>query len=244
MIAHNEANNLARSLPSVVGWTGEIIVVINDCTDATREVALQFGARVEERPWTCRRDQKNLALDLATLPWVLALDADEVVSPELKEEMIRFIQSNGTGWAGARFPRRTWFMGRWITHGDWYPDYNLRLFRRTRGRWGGSREHDKLQLDGPCITLAGHLDHYSFPSLLDNVRKIPDFAEAFASEQIERGRRWSLFQTLVRPIWRFFRCYILRRGFLDGFPGFYIAIVTALYTFIRYARWYEKERLG
>ncbi len=244
MIARNEAANLPRSLAPVADWAAEIIVVINDCTDNTREVASGFGARVEERPWTCRRDQKNVALDLATQPWVLALDADEVVTPELREAITRFVQADGAGFDGARFPRRTWFMGRWITHGDWYPDYSLRLFRRKQGCWSGSREHDKLHLDGTLTTLPDHLDHYSFPSLLDNVRKIPEYADAFAREQVESGRRWSLLHTLFRPVWRFIRGYILKRGFLDGFPGFYIATVTALYTFVRYARWYERERLG
>lgn len=244
MIARNEAANLPRSLGSVAEWSGEIILVLNDTTDQSRAIAESFGARVEERPWTCRRDQKSIALELATQPWVLALDADEVVSPELREAITRFILADGDGYDGARFPRRTWFMGRWITHGDWYPDYSLRLFRRGQARWAGSREHDKLHLDGPCATLPAHLDHYSFPSLLDNVRKIPEFADAFAHEQVEAGRRWSLGHTLTRPLWRFFRGYILRRGFLDGFPGLYIAVTTALYTFVRYARWYERERLA
>ncbi|MFQ3671830.1 MAG: glycosyltransferase family 2 protein [Verrucomicrobiia bacterium] len=243
MIARNEAANLPRSLASVHGWTSEIILLLNDTTDDSRAIAQTFGARVEERPWTCRRDQKNLALDLATQPWILALDADEVVSPQLQTAIADFIQAGGRGCQGARFPRRTWFMGRWITHGDWYPDYNLRLFRRGHGRWAGSREHDKLHLDGTAATLPAHLDHYSFPSLLDNIRKIPEYADAFAREQIEAGRRWSLLHTLFRPLWRFFRGYILRRGFLDGFPGLYIAATTALYTFVRYALWYERERL-
>jgi glycosyltransferase involved in cell wall biosynthesis len=239
MIAHNEAHNLSRSLKPLPGWATQIVVVINDCTDATKEIALAHGAEVHERPWTCRRDQKNLALDLASQPWVLALDADEELSEELRQEIEAFIEEDGHGAHGAKFPRRTWFMNRWILHGDWYPDLSLRLFRRTSARWSGSREHDKIELTGPCAQLRHHLNHYSFPTLLDNVRKIPDFSEAFAREQIEAGRSWSLLQTLTRPWWRFFRCYVLRAGFLDGYPGLYIAVTTALYTFVRYSRWYE-----
>ncbi|CAB4244232.1 Glycosyltransferase [Methylacidimicrobium sp. AP8] len=241
MIACNEERNLPRSLGSVAGWVEEIIVVVNDCTDATAQIAREFGARVEERAWTCRRDQKNAALALATRPWVLGLDADEEVSPEMRRAIEEFFSGADRRFDGVAFRRKTWFLNRWITHGDWYPDYNLRLFRRERGRWGGNREHDKLILDGRVKKERAELLHYSFPAVEDNVRKIPTFVAAFADERRERGTgfRWS--DLLLRPLWRFVRGYLLRLGFLDGFPGFYIAAVTALATFVRYAKLYERQ---
>lgn len=241
MIACNEARNLPRSLGSVAGWVEEIIVVINDCTDQTPRIAREFGARVEERSWTCRRDQKNVALELATQPWVLGLDADEEVSPEMRKVLEKFFSRSEPKFDGISFRRKTWFLNRWITHGDWYPDYNLRLFRRDRGRWGGNREHDKLILAGREKRVRAELLHYSFPTVEDNVRKIPTFAAAFAEERQAKGIGFQWRDLLFRPLWRFVRGYILRLGFLDGFPGFYIAVVTALATFVRYAKLYERQ---
>ncbi len=241
MIACNEARNLPRSLGSVAGWVEEIVVVVNDCTDPTPQIAREFGARVEAHAWTCRRDQKNVALALATQPWVLGLDADEEVSPEMRKAVEEFFSGAERKFDGASFRRKTWFLNRWITHGDWYPDYNLRLFRRGRGRWGGNREHDKLILDGRVRKVRADLLHYSFPTVEDNVRKIPAFAAAFADEREGRGMGFHWPELFFRPFWRFLRGYFFRLGFLDGFPGLYIATVTALATFVRYAKLYERE---
>ncbi|MDD4933352.1 MAG: glycosyltransferase family 2 protein [Methylacidiphilaceae bacterium] len=241
MIACNEARNLPRSLGSVAGWVEEIIVVVNDCIDRTPQIAREFGARVEEHSWTCRRDQKNVALALATQPWVLGLDADEEVSLEMRKAIQEFFSGADQKFDGASFRRKTWFLNRWITHGDWYPDYNLRLFRRGRGRWGGNREHDKLLLDGRMKRMRAELLHYSFPTVEDNVRKITAFAAAFAEERQRKGLGFQWKDLLLRPLWRFVRGYVFRLGFLDGFPGLYIATVTAVATFVRYAKLYELE---
>lgn len=242
MTSRNEAHNLPRSLGSVAGWTSEIVVVVNDCTDGTEDVARGFGARVIPHAWEGYRDQKRFALVQCTQPWVLALDADEEVSPELRADIFRFFEGDHDRFSGAMFPRKVWFLGRWITHGDWYPDWSLRLFRRGSGQWQGSPEHDKIELDGPCARLRGELLHYSNPTLNSHVGKIPVFADYFLRRQLEAGRKWSLAESLIRPWWRFVRCYVLRRGFLDGFPGYYIARATAFATFVRYSRLYEHER--
>jgi hypothetical protein len=143
---------------------------------------------------------------------------------------------------GARFPRQVWFIDRWIRHGDWYPDYCLRLVRRGRGRWSGdSFVHEKMVCDGPVATLTGDLNHYSFPSLSSQVSKINPFADLFVRKERQRGRRFSTGAAFFRPLWRFFRAYILRRGFLDGFPGFYIAWANAFAALVRYSRLYEEE---
>lgn len=240
MIAHNEAHNLPKSLGSVHGWVTEIVLVVNDCTDDTVAVAESFGARVVAHPWSCRRDQKNVALDLTTQPWVLALDADEAVCEILRESIVEFLEHPSQMVNGAFFARKTWFLGRWITHGEWYPDYSLRLIRRGHARWGGSPEHDKIELDGKPVKLRGDLLHHSFPDINTNLRKITIFADANLKERIREGRvRWSLLETLFRPTWRFFRSYVIRGGFLDGYPGFFIAWSTAFAVFIKYSRLYE-----
>ncbi len=249
IVAKNEAHTLARCLASVRGWTAEIVVALNDTTDASEEIARAAGARVHRLPWQGYRDTKNAALALAAHDWVLSLDADEEVSPALRESIARFFREE-TGnasparahLAGARFPRKVWFIDRWITHGDWYPDHSLRLFDRRRARWGGDAfVHEKVEIEGPVATLRGDLHHYSFPTLAAHVAKINPFAELFVQQQQARGARFSLGAALLRPGWRFFRAYVLKRGFLDGYPGFYIACATAFGTFVRYSRLYEAE---
>jgi glycosyltransferase involved in cell wall biosynthesis len=239
IIARNEERNLPRCLASVRGWVDEIVVALNDTTDGSEPIARGAGALVRHLSWQGYRDTKNAALALAKHNWVLSLDADEEVSPALQAD-IRAFFGDADQFSGARFPRKVWFIDRWITHGDWYPDYSLRLFRRDRAQWGGDAfVHEKIECDGDVATLRGDLHHFSFPSLSSHVAKINPFADLFLRQQESRGRRFSLLAAVFRPGWRFFRAYVLRRGFLDGFPGFYIAWATAFGAFVRYSRLYE-----
>lgn len=242
LIAHNEADNLKRCLDSVAPWVNEIILVINDCTDRTAEIARSYNAHVHEHEWLGYRDQKNLTLDYATQPWILALDADEEVSAELKASIITFIQIEGNTFNGAYFSRKVWFMGRWINHGDWYPDYSLRLFRAGKGRWGGGVEHEKIDLEGLSQKISGDLYHYTYPSMNAQIEKIIYFSDIFLKRQLEAGTRWSVVQTVMRPWWRFMRGYFIKLGFMDGFPGFYIAVSMAFYTLVRYSKLYEHNK--
>jgi glycosyltransferase involved in cell wall biosynthesis len=239
LIARNEEHNLRRCLNSVAPLAREIVVVLNDCTDGTEAVAREFGARVYQESWHGHRDQKNIALEKVTEPWVLCLDADEELSEALGEAIRGFIEADDPDRAGAMFPRKVWFMGRWITHGDWYPDWSLRLIRNGRGRWGGSREHDAMQLDGQAARLRADLHHYSHRDLNHHIEKIIYFGDIFLERELDRGRRFSWLRASLRPPWRFFRAYFLRLGLLDGFPGLYIAVGTAFGTFVRHSRLYE-----
>jgi glycosyltransferase involved in cell wall biosynthesis len=243
IVARNEAQNLPRCLASVRAWAGEMIVALNATTDDSETVAKSLGAVVCHLPWEGYRDTKNAALALAAQAWVLSLDADEEVSPALHASLVAFLaRPDRDQFAGARFPRKVWFIDRWITHGDWYPDLSLRLLRRGHARWGGDAfVHEKVECDGPVATLAGDLHHYSFPTLSSHVAKINPFADLFVQQRQSRGARFSVGAAVFRPFWRFFRAYVLRRGFLDGFPGFYIAWATAFGAFVRYSRLYEAE---
>ena len=243
IISRNEEVNLRRCLLSAADLASEIIVVDSGSTDCTREVALEFGAKVSHQDWLGYRDQKNVALQLCTQRWVLALDCDEEVSAELRESILRFFESgDAERYAGAEMARKVFFLGRWITHGDWYPDRKIRLFLRERGKWGGSPEHDRIELtEGGIKRLQGDLHHFSFRDMSHYISKINGFADVFLERQKADGAQWSLWATLFRPWWRFCRAYVIRRGFLDGFPGLWIAVATAFFAFVRYSRKYEDE---
>jgi glycosyltransferase involved in cell wall biosynthesis len=245
IVAKNEARNLPRCLASVQGWVAEIIVALNDTTDDSEVIAKKFGARVHTLPWQGYRDTKNAALALATQPWVLALDADEEISPALRAAIDAFFAgADQERFSGARFPRKVWFMNRWITHGDWYPDYSLRLFRRSAGqqkaRWGGDAYvHEKVECAGPVTTLRGDLHHYTYDSVAEQQRKNTNYAELFARQRAEAGATVSPLGITSRSLWRFVRAYIFKGGFLDGFPGLVAALLIAHYTFLRYTYLYE-----
>jgi len=249
VVARNEAANLPRCLDSVRGWASEILVALNNTTDDSAEIARAHGATVHKLPWAGYRDTKNAALVLAAHPWALCLDADEEVSHALRKAIVGFFASgHAAQFVGARFPRKVWFINRWITHGDWYPDLSLRLVLREKSRWGGDAfVHEKMVCDGSVATLRGDLHHYSFPTLASHVDKIAPFAALFVKQQQARGRHFSLFAALARPAWRFVRAYFFRLGFLDGYPGLYIAVATAFGAFVRYSSLYEadtKKELG
>jgi glycosyltransferase involved in cell wall biosynthesis len=221
------------------------VVVDSGSTDGTRAVAAQHGAEWYHQDWLGFRDQKNVALRLCTQPWVLALDSDEALSPELRQRIEAFFAKGECDThQGASFPRKVWFLGRWILHGDWYPDRKLRLVKREGTVWGGSPEHDRLELPSGSRELFWQEDllHYSFPNMNRYVEKINVFADVYLQRQLASGKRWSVFATLFRSFWRFFRAYVLRRGFLDGFPGLWIAISTGYQTFIRHSRLYEHQQ--
>jgi glycosyltransferase involved in cell wall biosynthesis len=243
VISGAEARRIGKCLASAASWTSETIVILNpEVTDGTQGIAATFGAKVIRHPFDNFRDQKNLALDHATEPWILSLDADEVVSPELKQAIFDFFADGPDRFAGAQFPRKTWFMGRWITHGDWYPDRVLRLLRKGKGKWGGSLEHCHVELAGACAKLPGDLLHYSNPTISSHVQKMNYFADAHLQRQLTQGAQWSPLSVVARVAWRFVRAYFLRGGFLDGYPGFFIAASTAYSTLVRHSRLFEHLR--
>lgn len=244
IVTCNEEANLERCLASCHDLAEEIVIVDSGSTDGTKSVAEKYGAKWHEQEWLGFRDQKNVALGPCTKPWVLALDSDEKLSPELKVSIEKFFDDRDhERYAGAQFSRCVWFLGRWIRHGDWYPDTKLRLFLREKAKWGGSPEHDKIELsEGEVCTLEGDLHHYSFPTMNSYIDKINRYSDIYLERQLEEGKSWSLGENLFRPLWRFFRAYFLRRGFLDGFPGLWIATATAFQTFVRHSRTYEHAR--
>jgi glycosyltransferase involved in cell wall biosynthesis len=240
IISGAEAHRIGKCLASVAGWTSEIVVVLNpEVQDGTEGIATSFGAKIYRHAWSGFREQKNLALSYATLPWVLSLDADEEVSAELRESIARFFEEGQQRFDGARFARKVWFLGRWITHGDWYPDRVLRLFRREKGKWAGSAEHCAIEIQGSCATLSGDLLHYTNPDISSYVSKINYYADLYLQRQLAEKTEWSAPSAIFRSGWRFVRAYFIRFGFLDGYPGFFIAATTAYSTLVRHSRLFE-----
>ena len=245
IISKNEEANLRRCLGSTAGLAEEIVIVDSGSTDGTAAVAAEFEALFITKPWMGFAAQKNHCNDLCSQPWILALDCDEELSPELRKSIQSFFESgDDRRYVAAWMARRVWFLGRWIRHGDWYPDKKVRLFLQEKGRWEGhanSQVHERLVVDGPHTQLKGDLYHYSFTDMRHYLDKHLGYTDVFAEHELAEGRGWSQVDALFRPWWRFFRAYVLRRGFLDGFPGFWIAIATAFFTFMRYSRAYEAK---
>ena len=245
MISGAEAGRIGRALESVAAWTSEIIVVLNEeVRDGTEEIARRYDARVFREPWKGHIAQKNSAASKATQEWVLGLDADEAVSPELRDEIERLMADKRLleGFAAFSFPRLSWYCGRWIRHGDWYPDRQTRLWRRGRAKWGGINPHDKLIVEGAAGKLRADLHHYSSESINHSLKKLVTFSDEFVRQHGLTKRSSGVFDLALRPPWRFLRAYVFRLGFLDGWPGYYIACHTAFSTLVRYAKLHEARR--
>lgn len=236
MISGAEAPRIGRALESVAGWAGEIIVVLNEQVhDGTEAIALKQGAKVIREPWRGFIAQKNSCADKATLPWLLNLDADEVVSPELAAEIAAIVSSPDLAQAAFEFPRCTFYSGRWIRHGDWYPDRVLRLWRRGAARWAGEDPHARLDVTGAIGRLQSDLLHYSNENIAHQIAKIAPYHSDFVKRRVAEGGPAGLLEMGFRPFWRFLRAYIIRCGFLDGWQGFYIAALGSFSTLTRYA---------
>lgn len=239
LISGAEAHRIRRALDSVVGWTSEIIVVVNDdVNDGTEEICRRYGAKVFREPWKGHIAQKNSAADKAASEWLLGLDADEEILPALRDE-IQGAVADPKGCVAFNFPRCTNFCGQWIRHGDWYPDRKTRLWRKGQAHWDGINPHDKLIVTGRVGRLKHDLLHHSMETLDDQVRKAVAYSDIFARECQAQQRRISLANVVFRPGWRFLRAYFLKLGFLDGRQGYVIAKMTAFYTFLRYLKAHE-----
>jgi glycosyltransferase involved in cell wall biosynthesis len=227
VITYNEADRLADCLASLA-FCDEIVVVDSGSTDGTGELAAAHGARVLVRPFDGFRSQKQYAVEQATHDWILSLDADERVSDAMRESVLAARERGFADAAGYRFARASEYFGRFLRHGNAYPDRKLRLFDRRRGGWRGEREiHETATVDGPVATLRGDLLHLPFRSFEHQLAKSRQYAQMMAEHAHARGKRATWGKLMLGPAWRFFRGYVLRGGFLDGWPGLIYAYVTA-----------------
>lgn len=241
IICFNEEANIQRCLESLT-WVDEIIVVDSMSEDSTLEIAAKYTDKVYEREWTGYVDQKNFALSKAKGRWIFSLDADEQVSESLRHEITSEIKKEDAR-DGYRIPRRSFYQGRWINHSGYYPDRQLRLFKRDRGRWIGSRVHERVEVTGSIGDLENDLLHYPYKgSLSGQLRTVNNFSGLLAEDLFERGKRYRIYLLLLRPLFKFIEVYFLKRGFLDGTAGFIIAVTSAYAMFSRYVKLREIEK--
>lgn len=234
IITKNEANNIRACLESVA-WADEIIVVDSGSTDETVAICKELGAQVYVHDWPGFGPQKNRALGYANNDWVFSIDADEVVTKELRAEMVTVI-SQESETVAFRLPRLSSFCGRYMRHSGWYPDYVTRLFMRGTARFSDDLVHEQLVVQGMVGTMKQHLLHNTFHNLEQLLVKINQYSTASAQMLHEKKKVSSLKKAVAHAAWAFFRTYLLRGGFLDGREGFMVAVSTAEGTYYRYVK--------
>jgi glycosyltransferase involved in cell wall biosynthesis len=236
IITLNEERNIGRCIASVQGVADEVIVVDAESTDCTAAIAAEHGARVVARRWTDYSDQKNFANGLAHHAFILSLDADEELSPQLRASLLAARQA---GLHGAYSVHRlTNYCGDWVRHGGWYPDTKVRLFPKSAVRWEGEYVHETLGLDpGTSVTLLkGDLLHYSYPSLRAHEERIERYSDLHARKLLAAGKRAGFAKLWLSPAAKFLQCYLLRLGFLDGGAGYRIATLSAKAVYLKYQK--------
>jgi len=241
VITFNEEGNVRRCLESL-RWCDEIVVVDSFSTDRTVEICREFTDHVFQHAWLGYVGQRNYVRDLATHPWLLYIDADEEVSGGLRAEIQARFERGVGDVAGFEFPRMVYYNGRWITHGEWYPDLKLRLFRKDLGRTEGEEPHDRVVVRGPVVRLRNPIWHYTYDDLEDHLNTMNRFSSITARRRFVEGSRFRLRDLLLHPPFRFLKAYFIRGGFRDGVHGFLIAFISAFGSAMKYAKLWELHR--
>jgi glycosyltransferase involved in cell wall biosynthesis len=242
VITFNEESNLRACLESV-SWADEIIIVDSNSTDATLDIAREFTSAVYVNPWPGWKRQKNFAIGQATHDWIFSIDADERVTPELAKEIERILENpRQTGYA---FPRKNYFLGKWMRHGGWHPDSVLRLFRKDCGEFGGTDPHDRVILKtGKAELIPLPLTHFTYKSFRHYISKQFPYADATAREIVGRkGKRFpGPLGIFFKPAWKFLEIYLVKRGFLDGTHGLIAALGATYTTYLKQTRIWELRK--
>jgi glycosyltransferase involved in cell wall biosynthesis len=225
----------------VKDWADEIVFVDSYSTDDTLEIARRYTDNIEQRPWPGFCEQYNYCTKKALNDWVIFVDADEVISPELAKEILQRIEMDAGKFDGYIVRRRTFYLGKWIMHGGWVSDYKVRVFRKSKGDFEGTL-HTKVWVRGKVAWLRNYFQHYTYRDIADQIDTINNYSDSAAGDMFREGRPFSYFDLFLRPPFRFIKEYLFRRGFLDGMPGFVIAISTMYYVFIKYAKLWELRK--
>lgn len=241
LITFNEEAKIGRALDSLEGVADEIVVVDSFSQDGTARVCRARADRFLQREWAGYREQKQHATDLARHDWVLSLDADEALSPGLRRELMDWKREPEPPVVGYWIARKTFFLGRWIEHTTWHPDWQFRLFRKSTGRWKGGRVHESFLSEGRQGRLKGHLQHYTYASVGEYLRQLERFSSLAAADYRDAGRRVGWARLAFSPPWVFFNNYVLRLGFLDGVPGLAASAMSATSVFFKLLKLWELE---
>ncbi len=244
IITFNEERNIGRCIESLVGIADEIVVVDSGSTDKTEAICRSFGVKYIYHTFEGYGEQKNFAVSHCSFEHILSLDADEALSPELKETISAL--KNKWDKDGYSFNRLTNYCGKWIHHCGWYPDSKLRLFKKNQGKWSESKLHEKLILNDPenCESINGDLLHFSYYSIEEHIKQVNKFTEMASKDDFKEGKRSSILLILVAPVIRFIRDYFIHLGFLDGYYGLIICRISAQASFIKYVKLYELQKIN
>ncbi|MFH0878896.1 MAG: glycosyltransferase family 2 protein [Lentisphaerota bacterium] len=238
VITFNEEDKIERCLSSLT-WCDEIVVMDSYSKDRTVELCKKFTDRVYQHEWLGFIGQRNLVRDLSVHPWILFLDSDEEVSPGLRDEIMAEF-NHGTGeYVAYEFPRQVYYLGKWIRHGEWYPDIKLRLFKKALGRTEGVEPHDKVVVKGNVKRLTNPVWHYTYDDIRDHVETLNRFSTISAQQKFVQGTAFRWRDLIFRPIFHFIKGYLMKRGYLDGIHGLVIALITSFGALIKYAKLWE-----
>ncbi len=240
IVVFNEEQNIKECLDTAK-WMDEIVVVDAFSTDRTMEICQQFTDRIFQRPWKGFGEQKNFAIHQATSDWVFILDADERITPELRQEMEAILNShNPEGPVAYSVPRRNYYYGKWVKHAGCYPDRQLRLFKNGVGQLDDEEPHNKFIFEGQRGDLTQPLEHFTERTINDHFRKFRNFTTLAAQERSRSKQKVYGSDLTLRPLFTFFKYYVPRKGFRDGMHGFLVSGFASMYTFVKYAKLYEK----
>ncbi|MFZ3066079.1 MAG: glycosyltransferase family 2 protein [Nitrospirota bacterium] len=240
IITHNEEENIENCLKSIK-WADEIVVVDSFSADKTLAICKKYKARIIKYKWLGYSKQKNLAIDNSRNEWVLSLDADERITKELLDEIKKEFE-RGDAADGYYIARKNFFLGKWIKHCGWHPDYNLRLFKKTKGRFIEREVHERAEVNGAAKYLKHPMEHYTYKTLSDFISRLDRYSTLSAIELHKKGKRAGWSHLTIRPFTTFFKMYFLKNGFLEGFYGILLSGLYAFYTFSKYAKLWEMQR--
>ena len=240
VITKNEERNIADCLGTLT-WVDDMIVVDAESADRTVEIAKGFTPRVFVRPWPGYGPQKNFGIDQARADWILIVDADERVPKALRDEILALLRGNpDPETAGYEIPRRNYFYGKWIEGGGLYPDFQLRLFRKTAGRYDDVLLHENFRLEGRTSRLKQPFDHYSMPTIAHHVKKMMGYTSLGAQEKLKSASCISAWAIGTHHVGTILKTFVVRRGYRDGLHGVIVAMFAGLHTFVKYAKAWEK----
>jgi glycosyltransferase involved in cell wall biosynthesis len=240
LVCYDEEENVERCLQSLA-WAEEIIVVDSFSRDRTVELCRKYTNRIFQREWSGMVEQRAYAVSLARNEWVFAIDADELVTERLRDEILTRLSEDKDKNSGYYIKRHSYYLGKWINHGGWYPDFKLRLFRKAKVYVGGENPHDKCFVHGKTAKLRSEMIHYPYKSISRQLRTIDTYSDTVSERLFKEESGFFLVKVFFKPPVKFLETYIYKLGFLDGSPGFVISVLSSYYVFMKYAKLWEKR---